>query len=828
MADTIKCPVCGEINPADIEFCQNCQSRLQPLTGPLKGEDAPLTPGQAPTKKTTSELEPILPQWLRDARQQARRTAEEDALKEAEAQKTTPVSKVPDLLAGLTSQHETEDEETPDWLANITGVPAHKKKTEPEDAQVKFVELGHEEEPAVSASQQATPAESEQGSATPWMGGQESKSEKDELAEWFAQASASMSDESAASVQPASSQPEPSAILDEGIADWLKNLDANAPALEQNPVEPEPASSAELPDWLKNLEAGKSFIGEPPAQPVSSSNVESPDWLKNLDAGHEPPVQQSPAQKISGAEPADHETAEIKSEIPEWLQNLGQEGETTKASSDEVLPDWLKSAGPSAEEPPAEKALSAVELPDWASSPKPVEPRPFESNQAAPLFTPEEKASMPENLSAPAFTPDSLSSSDADDIFGAAQLPDWLSQATSQPSAEENLPPAEAGEGIAPAELPSWVEAMRPVEAAMPAASATGEEAAVESSGPLAGLQGVLPVIPGVIVPSSKPKSHSIKINATDEHQSQAMLLEKILAAETAPIPMKAGSVITSQRILRWALSAVLLIVLGAVVFGHTQIFPLPGAVPNETFNAVQAVNAIPGGAPVLAVFDYQPSTVGEMEASGSPLMYQLILLKHPRLALVSTSPTGAALAERFMSTTLSTLNAQSYQRGQQYVDLGYLPGGLSGIYAFAQNPITAMPLDVDRSAAWQSPPLQSVTRLSDFAAVIVLTDSVDAGRAWIEQTALARGTAPIILVSSAQAAPMFMPYVDSGQAAGLISGLNGAAGAEQANGGRPGFIRRYWDAYSVGLLIAVLLIAVGSLWNLVIGIQARRERGTK
>ena len=107
-------------------------------------------------------------------------------------------------------------------------------------------------------------------------------------------------------------------------------------------------------------------------------------------------------------------------------------------------------------------------------------------------------------------------------------------------------------------------------------------------------------------------------------------------------------------------------------------------------------------------------------------------------------------------------------------------------MYDFAQNPTAIMPLSADSSEAWSSPVLQGVTHFSDFASVIVLTDSLESGRVWIEQTASARGKTPLILISSAQAGPMFLPYVDSGQVNGLITGLYGAAGAEQANGGLP------------------------------------------
>ena len=243
---------------------------------------------------------------------------------------------------------------------------------------------------------------------------------------------------------------------------------------------------------------------------------------------------------------------------------------------------------------------------------------------------------------------------------------------------------------------------------------------------------------------------------------------------------------------------------------------------PNETISAVQAVEAIPAGSPVLVVFDYEPATVGEMEASASSLMDHLLLLQHPRLALISTSPTGAALAERFMSTTLA---ARTYLPGAQYVDLGYLPGGLAGVFDFSQDPVAVMPLDADSKEVWNSPVMQGVSHLSDFSAIIVLTDSVESGRVWIEQTTATRGNTSLLLVSSAQAGPMFLPYADSGQVKGMVAGLNGAAGVEQANSGLPGFVRRYWDTYSVGLLLAVVVMLLGGLWNFWLGIQDRRVR---
>jgi hypothetical protein len=246
-------------------------------------------------------------------------------------------------------------------------------------------------------------------------------------------------------------------------------------------------------------------------------------------------------------------------------------------------------------------------------------------------------------------------------------------------------------------------------------------------------------------------------------------------------------------------------------------------------------VQAIPEDAPVLVAFDYEPARVGEMEVAAAPMFDQMLLLRHPRLTFISTNETGSILAERFISGPLA---GHSYQSGVQYLNLGYLPGGQMGIRAFAQNPPLAAPyaitqssnlLDLTLAPAWTLPPLEGVTSLSQFAALILVTDNADSARTWIEQTTSARGAIPFVVVSSAQAAPMIQPYYASQQITGLMSGLYGGALFEQNNAGRPGTARIYWDAYSIGLLLAVVLILGGGLINMALGLRDRaRAREAK
>ena len=227
-------------------------------------------------------------------------------------------------------------------------------------------------------------------------------------------------------------------------------------------------------------------------------------------------------------------------------------------------------------------------------------------------------------------------------------------------------------------------------------------------------------------------------------------------------------------------------------------------------------MQAIPEGAPVLVAFDYEPARVGEMEAAAAPIFKQL---RNPNLTFISTNETGGLLAEHFSSIPLDGLSGES---GPQPLNLGYLPGGQMGIRAFGENPPAAAPFDIFLSPAWASPQLQGITSLSQFAALIIISDNANSTRAWIEQTSDTRGAIPILVISSAQAAPMIQPYYDSRQVSGLVTGLYGGAVVEQNNGSTGEITRKYWDAYSIGMYLAMVFILGGGLLNLALGLRDR------
>lgn len=874
----IRCPMCGKPNPAELDVCQYCEARLKPLTDELARSQPPIHPGEEPTEQDTGQLESVLPQWLREVRQQARESAEETSEQPPEEEEAQPSEEVANRLAGLQSQSE-EDEEIPDWLAGLRG---EAEQASPEEASTEEDDLAALK--SMLGEKAPSAQESEASELPDWISGldagEEGRTEEPEQTE--PQPSAPSSDFGwnanfeAESAQQTEST-EDKTPFDTELPAWLQGADETskdetegglpawmsgeepAPASESQEEAP-PASEGDLPDWLASLgeETEEAAPSQEAEQPAAQSTT---DWLASLG---EETAEATPEQETS--QPA------AESEVPDWLSTLGEESSegisqpgAEESATKEEMPDWLASTEEESSEPLQEsQPVGESETPDWLSAlgeestateseeatlaAEPVEePQPpteaeipawlaSMGEEAAETEQPveeleisalEEEEATVEGEATPTFIDDEgkpISTEDVEAIF-SMDMPDWLSDTE---GVAEGQPPTTAAEAreedLRPADLPDWVQAMRPVESVISETEGeTVEEQPMEQRGPLAGLRGVLPAVPGV-GPSSKPKAFSIKLRASEDQQSSAALLEQMLAEEISPKPVSTPKMVLTQRLLRWAITILILLVTAGAVFSGTQINPMPTSAPAETSAALNYIqNSLPADAPVLLIFDYQASLSGELEAAAAPFVDHMLTLKHPHLTLLSSTPVASGLAERFIGPFTTPTN-HNYQRGQNFVDLGYLPGGASGVLSFSMNPETTKPLTITGESAWSTAVLQNVKQLSDFAAIILLTDDIETARIWIEQTEGVRGETPLLVISSAQAGPMLLPYVQSGQIDGMVTGLEGSAPIEQVNSGRPGMVRRYWDAYGFGLLMAVGLIIVGSLWSLASGWQARRE----
>ncbi len=815
MAD-VRCPMCGKSNPAELENCQFCEARLKPLPAstpvasqPVKVGEDPVKKdtsefekvkpargdivhaGEAPTKKDTAELETTLPSWLRSLRKSqdsaegksAADAAPDQGLSLGPAPTASPDSSgdLPDWLSGLGKAASEEEEEVPGWLASLRGDKASTSAPEPALNTTGSLSAGPGGGDWMarlgSAPGPATPE------TTPQAGLQ---GEGENLPEWLNQLKEKASDSEPAPPRAetgTTTRGDEGAAVGSDIPDWLSGF-GSAPGT------PEAATGESLPEWLSDLEAKTGPESAAPA-PIFSSEL-PPSMVVPVPEYHP----ESPTGRGSTA----------RDETPDWLSKF--QADVNAAEEQEAKKEQFEVAPP-----PPEKKSGTGPLPNWLAGIK----RSTTPSEGTPALIASDEGTAPEEKNDAAFS---------------METPDWLSKLKPE-QAGEKTPEGDAEtatpENLEVSELPSWVQAMRPVEAVVADARATPQEDAqvTERSGPLAGLHGVLPVGPGLGA-LSKPPAYSTILQVTDGQQRYAAVFERLISSETQPQAAKRTR-LASNQLWRWLITGLLLLAVGLPLSTGMPVTQASKLQPPEMVNAFTLIGSLPSNAPALVVFDYDPALSGELEAAAAPLMDHL-LLQGPRLALISTSPTGPVLAERFLhDASASPLVAgHNYQAGQQYVNLGYLAGGPSGVLYFAISPAEAAPFTLDGQPAWQLPPLQGLQKLSDFAVVIVLTDNADSGRIWIEQTGSTIGNTPMLMVISAQAEPLMLPYYDSGQIKGLVTGLAGGEAYGQTfirPDSQTGLAQRYWNSFSAGTLVAEILIIVGALSSAVTAWRARRDQ---
>jgi hypothetical protein len=307
------------------------------------------------------------------------------------------------------------------------------------------------------------------------------------------------------------------------------------------------------------------------------------------------------------------------------------------------------------------------------------------------------------------------------------EIPDWIGQANQ----EESPPPSEDAETpIASAELPGWLEALRPAEEVAPTGPvedlASGD---VVTAGPLVGLRGVISAHPSAIR-ARKPPTYSIKLRVTEEQSARVEMMEELLANEQKPKPLPAQHGITYQNVSRLVIALVLLLpIIWMIITGSQRIPPpQPGEVPGVV-DFTQQVQAIPVGAPVLLAFDYEAGFSGEMNLAVSTMLSQL-MIKNAFLTLVTTTASGPALAE----SLFDSVSASSGGAGApyaNYTNLGYIPGGVLGLRGLVDSPSAVLPYSLDGNNVWVTSPLNAISTVSEFSAVIVLTNEPSIARSW-------------------------------------------------------------------------------------------------
>ncbi len=189
-------------------------------------------------------------------------------------------------------------------------------------------------------------------------------------------------------------------------------------------------------------------------------------------------------------------------------------------------------------------------------------------------------------------------------------------------------------------------------------------------------------------------------------------------------------------------------------------------------------IDAMPPESVVLIGMDYDLSLAGEINNVALPVLVHL-MSKEVSLIFVSMRPTGSAMAKLLIDMGKNWL--PEYPNQKTFV-FPYIPGGATGLLQLASDPRDALPFDVDGTYPWLIRELTNIREISDFSSVLLLTDSANSGRDWIEQVRPRMADRPLYVITSRQAGPILMPYQESGQIQAMITGISDGASYERVH----------------------------------------------
>lgn len=244
--------------------------------------------------------------------------------------------------------------------------------------------------------------------------------------------------------------------------------------------------------------------------------------------------------------------------------------------------------------------------------------------------------------------------------------------------------------------------------------------------------------------------------------------------------------------------------------------FPIPvGTGPSRQM--FDFVDSLPEGSVVLVSYDYDPSTMPELQPMAVALSQHLFTNGHKVIA-TALWPQGASLCQEVLTSVGDSLGKEQYG---DWVNLGYTVGAGVSVVRMGSSIQAVFPQDRDGVSYDSIPMLRRIQSLRDIDLVISLSAGDPGIHAWVMMAGDRFGV-PVGGGCTAVSAPEFYPYLGAGQMVGLLGGLKGAADYETmvregTVGAPPGTATPGMAAQSIAHLVIMFFIVLGNITYLTV-----------
>lgn len=232
----------------------------------------------------------------------------------------------------------------------------------------------------------------------------------------------------------------------------------------------------------------------------------------------------------------------------------------------------------------------------------------------------------------------------------------------------------------------------------------------------------------------------------------------------------------------------------------------IPLSYSNTTILFYDEIAKLQAGDTVLVALDYSPGGSPDVHPQAVTVAQHLVQ-KGVKIVMVSFWDAGPMYGEQILQPYV---DSGDLVYGESVTNLGYISGGATAIRNFSQNVVGTQPVDFGGRDVASQPIMEGIKDLRDFDLVVEFMSGTPGLNEWIQQATDPMGV-KILCGSVTVSVPGAMPFIDSGQCAGMLQGLRGAAEYEIMSG-NPGKAAAGMDAQSLGHVVIIAFILVGNI----------------
>lgn len=240
-----------------------------------------------------------------------------------------------------------------------------------------------------------------------------------------------------------------------------------------------------------------------------------------------------------------------------------------------------------------------------------------------------------------------------------------------------------------------------------------------------------------------------------------------------------------------------------------------------DVYNYIE--NTLPAGKPVLIDLYYEMAARAELEPQAAAVIKHLFE-KNCKLVFVSTITYGPIVFELLKSTAADLFADKTY--GVDYVFLGYIAGNEPAVRSLATSIRGTVAVDNYGTPISALQMMANIDKAEDFALVFIVSSGTDTF-GWYVRQWYTPYNIPLLFGALSVIGPSIKPYVDAGQAIGMLTGQRSAAEYETLVG-RKGLGLASMDAQSFAHALILIFIIIGNVILFATRSKPKPEGGKK